>query len=100
MRRSEAGFAAAVAGAVLVACGAASYQPAWLPAAGGAVAIVSGVVTLGQRGSLLLALAGGWMILSAFLPWAAAPWNLMLGGLALLGLGFTSGATGAVAPGG
>lgn len=100
MRRSEAGFVAAVAGAVLVAAGAAAFHPTWLPVAGGAVALLAGLLSLGTRGSLVLAVVGGWMVLSAFLPWAAAPWNLMLGGLAVVALGFLSGAAGAAAPDG
>lgn len=97
MRRSEAGFVAAVTGAVLVAAGAAAFHPTWLPVTGGAVALLAGLLSLGRRGSLMLALVGAWMVLSAFLPWAAAPWNLMLGGLAVVALGFLSGAAGAAA---
>lgn len=94
MARRESGFVAAVVGALLVACGAAAYHPAWLLAAAGAVAVLAGLLAVGQRGSLPLALAGGWLILPVFLPWAAAPWNAMLGGLALLAFGFASGAEG------
>ena len=93
MSRSATGFGASVAGALLVACGAAAYAPGWVLAAGGAVALLSGLASLGRRGSLLLGLAGAWLLVSAFLPWAAAPWNLMAGGLVVLGLGFLVGAT-------
>jgi len=80
-------FAAAVSGAVLVAAGVLDYTAAWLFVAGGAVAVLAGLASLGGRGAVPLVLAGAWLLVSSFAGWAAQ-WNALAGGILALATAF------------
>lgn len=85
--RTWLSFVAAVAGAGLMAAGIVDYTAAWLFVAGGAVAVVAGLASLGGRGAVPLAAAGGWLLVSAFVGWAAQ-WNALVGGILLVATAF------------
>ena len=80
-------FVAAVAGAGLMAAGILDYTVAWLFVAGGAVAVVAGLSGLGGRGAVPLLVAGAWLLVSAFVGWAAQ-WNAMVGGILVVATAF------------
>lgn len=102
MKRQDSGFAAAVAGAVLVSAGALQLLSGGLVTAVGAAAAGAGLASLGTRGSVVLALVGAWLLVSGIGGVAVASWNLMASGLAVTALGFLVGAVGSAAelPGG
>lgn len=90
-------FAAAVFGAVLLAAGVLDYTEAWLFVAGGAVTALAGLLALGGRGAVPLVVAGGWLLLSAFVGWDAQ-WNAFVGGILLVATGFLATAVGPTEP--
>lgn len=92
-------FAAAVFGAMLIAAGILDYTAAWLFVAGGAVAVLAGLLAVGGRGAVPLVVAGGWLLLSAFVGWDAQ-WNAMAGGILTVATGFLATAVGPTEPGG
>lgn len=94
MKRQDSGFAAAVAGAVLLSAGAMEIVSGGLVTAVGVVAAAAGLASLGTRGSVALALMGGWLLASGIGGVAMATWNLMASGLVVIPLGFLVGAVG------
>ncbi len=98
MGRDFFGFAGCVIGAGLVAVGLYSYTPGWIFMAGGLAAAACGLLSLGGWGAGLLAVAGLWVLVSSAIGWARQPWNLLVMGIAILGLGFMAGALRARAP--
>lgn len=99
MKRQDSGFAAAVAGAVLVSSGVLQIVSAGLVTAVGAIAALAGLASLGTRGSVALAVVGGWLLASGIAGVALATWNLMATGLVVVALGFLVGAVGSSAGG-
>ncbi len=80
-------FVAAVAGAGLMVAGIIDYTAAWLFVAGGAVALVAGLSSLGGVGAVPLLMTGAWLLVSAFVGWAVQ-WNALLGGILLVATAF------------
>jgi len=92
MSREVFGFAACVIGAALVTLGLYAYAPAWVTLAGGLAVAACGLLMLGGWSASLLFLAGAWLAASTWIPWARAPWNLLVAGIAIIALGFQAGA--------
>lgn len=88
--------AATVAGGLLMAAGIVDYTPAWLFVAGGGLAALAGLVSLGGRGAVPLVLAGAWVLVGSFVGWAVQ-WNALLGGILVVATAFLAAATGAPA---
>lgn len=94
MNRQDMAFGAAVVGAVLLVAGVADYPAGWVFVVGGAAVALAAVASAGTRGSLLLGLLGGWLLVSPLIGWAAQQWNLFLAGIAAVTLGILVGAAG------
>lgn len=77
-----------------MAAGAADQAEAWVFLSGGAGVLLSGVLCIGTRGSVLMGLLGIWLLVSPATGWAAAQWNLLLAGIAAVTLGVLVGAVG------
>lgn len=96
--RHELGVGACAVGALLMVAGVLGYAWDWVFLASGSAAGLFGLLSLGGRGSVLILLLGGWLLISPFVGWAAAQWNLLAAGIALLAVGFLAAAVGARAP--
>lgn len=92
--KSDVGFGCSAVGAGMLAAGASGYVATWVFVVAGAALALGGLMTLGLRGSVLLALCGAWLALSVRVDGAAEPWNLLVSGIAAVALGFTVGVTG------
>ncbi|MFB6240242.1 MAG: hypothetical protein ABEJ46_01520 [Gemmatimonadota bacterium] len=92
--RTWLSFAAAVSGGVLIGGGILGFHPAWIFVAAGALCGLAGLLGIGERGGVSLLLAAAWLLVSAFVGWAAV-WNAFAGGILAVATGFlaTAGAT-------